>query len=144
MFERIVVGTDGSQTAAMAEARAAELAELSKGTLHIVSAYRPVSARKLEAARASMPAEFGWSIGDDDEVRRVLEAAKRRAEDRGVAVQVHATQGDPAEVIVGMAEELNADVIVIGNRGIDRRFLANVPHAVAQSAGCDVLIVRTS
>ena len=92
MYKTIVVGTDGSHTAAEAVRRAAA----SEGRLHVVSAYRP---------------------------------------------------GEPADVILDVAEEQGADLVVVGNRGMTgaRRFLlGSVPNKVAHHAMCDVLIASTT
>jgi nucleotide-binding universal stress UspA family protein len=51
--------------------------------------------------------------------------------------------GAPAHVLVEHAEKLNADVIVVGNRGMNRRFLGSVPNAVTHHAPCSVMIVET-
>jgi nucleotide-binding universal stress UspA family protein len=53
-------------------------------------------------------------------------------------------EGDPAEVLVRLAEECGADVLVIGNRGMERRVLGSVPNTVTHKAGCSVLVVKTT
>ena len=68
MFNKIVVGTDGSATAEEAVRVAAELAALCNTELHIVSAYRKVPLRKLQKQRAAVPEEFAWDIHDRSEV----------------------------------------------------------------------------
>ena len=52
--------------------------------------------------------------------------------------------GDPAEVLVHLAEDCGADVLVIGNKGMQRRVLGSVPKSVAQNANCSVLVVKTT
>ena len=55
-----------------------------------------------------------------------------------------AGEGDPAKTLVQLAEECNADVLVIGNKGMDRRVLGSVPNTVAHKAPCSVLVVKTT
>jgi nucleotide-binding universal stress UspA family protein len=53
-------------------------------------------------------------------------------------------QGDPAEVLVRLATECGADVLVIGNRGMGRRMLGSVPNTVSHKAPCSVFVVKTT
>ncbi|MGC9962821.1 MAG: universal stress protein [Acidimicrobiales bacterium] len=143
MFERIVVGTDGSPTAAKAVARAIELAASTGDALHIVTAYRPVSIGKLEADRAMLPAEFRWALSADGDAQATLQAAAQLAKAAGVAAETHALEGDPAAVILGTAERVDAHLVVVGSKGIERRIRGSVPNTVTQDANCDVLVVHT-
>ena len=62
-------------------------------------------------------------------------------------VQTHAREGDPADAILDVAEEVKADLIVVGNKGMTgaRRFLlGSVPNKVSHHAPCSVIIVRTT
>lgn len=125
MFASIVVGTDGSQTAAGAVVQAVDLAQASGARLEVVAAFAP-DAR--------------------DTVDATLAAAAAQAERAGVAVGVHARQGDPADAILDVAEEQRADLVVVGNKGMtgaDRFLLGSVPNKVSHHAPCSVLIVRT-
>jgi nucleotide-binding universal stress UspA family protein len=75
----------------------------------------------------------------------VLARAMREAEDEGVEVETHAREGDPAEAIIEVANEQQADLIVVGNRGLTgiRRFLlGSVSSKVSEHAPCSVMIVR--
>lgn len=144
MFDRIVVGTDGSATADKAVGRAIELAAATGDELHIVTAYRPVSIGKLEADRASLPEEFRWALSADGDAQTMLHAAQTKAAKAGVKVETHALQGDPAASIIAKAEELGARLIVVGSKGIERRIRGSVPNSVTQDATCDVLVVHTT
>ena len=53
-------------------------------------------------------------------------------------------EGDPAEVLVRVAEECEADVVVIGNKGMHRRVLGSVPNTVTHKAACSVMVVKTT
>jgi nucleotide-binding universal stress UspA family protein len=143
MFSSIVVGTDGSETADRALTRALEMARLTGARLHVVSAYEPVAARVTGGAPAAEAAE--WSVGPDFEVEGVLNRAITRARAEGVETEVRAPKGDPADAILTVADEVNADLIVLGSRGMQgaRRVLGSVPNKVSHRARCDVLIVQT-
>jgi nucleotide-binding universal stress UspA family protein len=150
LYKTIVVGTDGSHTAAEAVRRAARLAATSEARLHVVTAYKPATA-----------AAWGYAMGspavtvDVNELEAqsrahaddVLIETKRRLEEEVPGVEVHARPGEPADVILDVAEEQGADLVVVGNRGMTgaRRFLlGSVPNKVAHHAMCDVLIASTT
>src|SRR5258705_551445 len=59
-------------------------------------------------------------------------------------VTTHARFGEADEVICDVAESVSADLIVVGNRGMKRRFLGSVPNSIAHHAHCSVLIVHTT
>jgi nucleotide-binding universal stress UspA family protein len=147
VFTRIVVGTDGSETAAEAVRQAVDLAKLAGAQLSIVSAYEPVSKRRLEGEQQGAPADVQYEIGPREDVNLVLDAAAAKAKGDGVEVQTHPVEADPAEAILNVAEETNADLIVVGNKGMTgaRRFLlGSVPNNVSHHAPCSVIIVRTT
>ncbi len=74
LFQRIVVGTDGSETAAAAVGQAIELAKLAGARLDVVSAYAPVPKRRLAAEQSGAPADVQHEIGPREDVNLVLEA----------------------------------------------------------------------
>jgi nucleotide-binding universal stress UspA family protein len=147
VFTRIVVGTDGSDTAAEAVRQAIDLAKLSSAQLSIVSAYEPVSKRQVEGEKLDAPADVQYEIGPREDVNLVLEAAAAEARKEGVEVQIHPVEANPADAILNVAEETRADLIVVGNKGMTgaRRFLlSSVPNNVSHHAPCSVIIVRTT
>jgi nucleotide-binding universal stress UspA family protein len=147
VFTRIVVGTDGSETAAEAFRQAVDLAKLAGAQLSIVSAYAPVSSRKVKDQQRDAPADVQYEIGPREDVNLVLDAAAADARKEGIEVQTHALEGDPAEAILNVAEETKADLIVVGNKGMTgaRRFLlSSVPNNISHHAPCSVIIVRTT
>jgi nucleotide-binding universal stress UspA family protein len=147
LFTRIVVGTDGSETAAEAVRQAVDLAKLSNAELSIVSAYEPLSKRQVEAEKLDAPADVQYEIGPREDVNLVLDAAAASARKEGVEVQTHPVEAEPAEAILNVAEETKADLIVVGNKGMTgaRRFLlGSVPNNVSHHAPCSVIIVRTT
>jgi nucleotide-binding universal stress UspA family protein len=146
VFRSIVVGTDGSESAREALRQAIELASGSGARLDIVSAYESVpSARAREHARPA-PDEAEWMLARREEVDAMLREAQAEAEAAGVGAVTRASQGDPADAILDVAEEQHADLIVVGNRGLTgaKRFLlGSVPNRVSHHAPCSVLIVRS-
>ncbi|HEX2129292.1 MAG TPA: universal stress protein [Solirubrobacterales bacterium] len=147
MFERIVVGTDGSETAAEAVNQAIELAKLSGARLDIVSAFEPVPQSRLREEGSEIPGDVAYAVGPREDVNTILEAAAGPAGKEGVEVETHAREGDPADAILDVAEELKADLIVVGNKGMTgaRRFLlGSVPNKISHHAPSGVYIVRTT
>ena len=147
MFTRIVVGTDGSETAGQAVKEAIDLAKLEGAQLNIVSAYAPVAARRVKDEQSGAPADVQHEIGPREDVNLVLDAAAADAKAAGVEVQTHAVEADPADAILNVAEETNADLIVVGNKGMTgarRYLLGSVPNNVSHHARCSVIIVRTT
>ena len=147
MFKRIVVGTDGSETANQAVRQAIELATLTGASLSLVSAYQPASGRRVQAEQAGAPADVQYEIGPREDVNLVLDAAAADAKQQGIEVQTHPVEGDPADAILNVAEETKADLIVVGNKGMTgarRYLLGSVPNNVSHHAPCSVIIVRTT
>src|SRR5262249_10343691 len=115
--------------------------------LELVSAYAPVAEQRLRAERRDAPADVRWATNPRQEVEASLADAAEDAKAAGVGVSTHARQGDPADVIIEVAEERKADLIIVGNKGMTgaKRFLlGSVPNKVSHHAPCSVLIVRTT
>jgi nucleotide-binding universal stress UspA family protein len=147
LFDRIVVGTDGSDTAAEAVRRAIELAKLSGGSLGIVAAFAPVARTRVREEQAELPGDVTHAIGPREDVNVILDAAVGEAKQEGVEAEPYPREGDPADAILDVAEETNADLIVVGNKGMTgaKRFLlGSVPNKVSHHAPCGVFIVRTT
>jgi nucleotide-binding universal stress UspA family protein len=151
MFKSIVVGTDGSERASEAVLAAARLAATQpEAVLHIVTVQKPLSPSAVAAgemaAAAPVAAERSWEeeikTELQDTLARAAETAKRACDTR---IETHARFGSPAEVLCDLAAHLQADLIVVGNRGMQggRRFLGSVPNTVSHHAPCSVLIVDT-
>jgi nucleotide-binding universal stress UspA family protein len=139
MFQRILVGTDGSGTAGAAVAHAAELAKIGGAELIVVSAYKQPE---------DVPAPFGATEGyHTAEIGKAVlkDVEKRYGGD--VKVRTLLREGNPTDALVDAAADEKADVIVVGNRGMTgaKRFvLGSVPNAVSHHAPCHVLIVHTT
>ncbi|HET9690830.1 MAG TPA: universal stress protein [Acidimicrobiales bacterium] len=147
MYRTIVVGTDGSKTATLAVARAADLAACAGAKLVVVSAYRPAPGDEVTAQRTQAPDDVAWAVTPDAAAQLVLDGAKEVAERAGVGeVRTVAVDVAPEDALLDVAERLHADAIVVGSQGMAgaRRFLlGSVPNRVAHHAVCDVLIVKT-
>jgi nucleotide-binding universal stress UspA family protein len=143
-IQTIIVGTDGSETASRAVARAAELASETGAVLHIVMAYKAHSVQELQALRASLPEEFRWSVSADSDAQNTLRHAAQHASKMGVKVETHLAIGKPAKVILQTAQHLGADVVVVGNKRIERKIRGSVPSGVSHGADRDVLLVHTT
>ena len=147
MFQRIVVGTDGSETAAVAVDQAIGLAKVTGATVDFISAYEPIPQERMRAEAREVPGDVAHGVGPREDVNVNLEAAVAKAGAAGVEARAHAREGDPADAILDVAEETNADLIVVGNKGMTgaRRFLlGSVPNKVSHHAPCGVYIVRTT
>jgi len=146
MFSTIVVGTDGSETAKIAVATAVDLARRTGGKLHVVYA--------VKASASGMPVDHvGQSVlvrGDSamskdvrDAAGAVLEAAVAGAE--GVNVETHAASGGAADAVLDIAEQVDADVVIVGSKGMQgaHRLIGSIPNSIAHRAPCHVLIVKS-
>ena len=143
MVKTIAVGTDGSGTAGKAVDFAVDMAQRYGATVVFASAYRPVSETKLTSERDAAPADVQWSVNPSQEVDATLRAAEEIARERGVDFVSEARTGEPAEMLVEIAAEHDADVLIVGNQGMHRRVLGSVPNSVSHKATCSVLIVKT-
>ncbi|CAA9528825.1 MAG: Universal stress protein family 4 [uncultured Solirubrobacteraceae bacterium] len=147
MFKSIVVGTDGSETAGKAVEAAVDVARRHEATLHLVSAFVPVPQQRLREEGTQVPRDVEWKVNPREDVDATLSDAEEQTEGAGVPVTTYAREGDPADAILDVAEEIGADLIIVGNKGMTgaKRFLlGSVPNKVSHHAPCSVLIVRTT
>jgi maltose/moltooligosaccharide transporter len=124
MYEKILVGTDGSPTAAKAVDRAVAFAQSAGAALTILSAGRP------------------------DKGQKVVDAEAARHAGSGVAIDTKVVQGDAVEELVKAAASGGYDLLVTGNRGMTgvTRFLrlGSVPNKITHQLPCSLLIVKTT
>ena len=86
-------------------------------------------------------------VNPQEDVNAILAEAEREVGGAGVKVRTFARQGEAADAILDVAEEEDADLIIVGNKGMTgaKRFLlGSVPNKVSHHAPCSVLIVRTT
>jgi nucleotide-binding universal stress UspA family protein len=136
----IVVGTDGSPGAEAAVRKVIELVQGTGVTVHLVCAYPGRSAlERIGMTARQEPTDLRGVAAD------VLARDQRRFEEAGFTVQKHAREGDPAHVIIDVAEEQNADLIAVGARGhagLRRVMLGSVTGKLAHHAPRSLLIVQ--
>ena len=144
MVNTVAVGTDGSGTASKAVDFAIDLAARYEAKIVFISAYTPVSEARLKREARDTPEELQWTINPAEDVDATLRECEERAEERGVRWASEARQGDAAKVLVELAASNGADVLVIGNKGMERKVLGSVPNSVSHNAPCSVLIVKTT
>lgn len=134
-FRKIIVGTDGFGPASRAVQTAVDLARAAGGevvVVHVQEAPHQVDPILRETTGAPIDAGAGL----------LKDIARRHGE--GVSLRTELRRGDPAETLVGLAEEEEADLVVVGNKGMSKRFhLGIVPDRVSHHAPCNVLIVHT-
>jgi nucleotide-binding universal stress UspA family protein len=144
MIQTITVGTDGSDTASKAVDFALDIADKFGAKVVVASSYRPVSEDRLRREQKDAPEDIQWSINPTEEVDSALRAVEDQARARGLEVTSEAREGDPADVLCDIAEQHNADLLVVGNKGMQRRVLGSVPNSVSHKAPCSVIIVKTT
>jgi nucleotide-binding universal stress UspA family protein len=115
--------------------------------VYLVSAYEPVPESRLRAERLQVPDDLQWMVNPRGDVEQTLEEQAATMREAGVDVETLAREGDAADAILDIAEQKDADLIVVGNKGMTgaKRFLlGSVPNKVSHHAPCSVLIIRTS
>ncbi len=141
---RVLVGTDGSETAELAVSEAVRMADALGFELHIASGYKPTRARVTGAPEGAAKV---WAPLPDSFVEEVLSQARAQARISGVPVTTHALKGgDPAKALLTLATKIGAGMIVVGSKGMKgarRLTLGNVSHQISHKADCDVYIVFT-
>ncbi len=144
MIETVVVGTDGSPTAQRAVDFAVDLAARYDAKVVAASSYTPVPEGRLRHEREEAPKDVQWAISPSMEADEYLRAACEAAKERGIEASAVARTGDPAHVLCDLAEELEADVLVVGSKGMHHRVLGSIPNTVSHRAPCSVVIVKTT
>lgn len=145
MFTTIVVGTDGSATANDAITKAGQLAKLTGAALHIVTAFRPIAELVVNPEFSALPIDVQSMVDPHADAQQIAAAAAARLAAEGVEASAHARPGGAADALIRAAEDLKADLIVVGSRGMAgaRRMLGSVPNSVSHHAPCTVMIVST-
>jgi nucleotide-binding universal stress UspA family protein len=141
---RILLATDGSAEAELATRHAVDLTNATGSELHIVHV------ALLPSFVIDGPGTVGYDRGLheklEEEAREVLRKLTWRVKVAGAAVVgAHLRTGKVAEEIVDLAEELQADLIVVGSRGrggIRRTLMGSVSDSVVRHAHCPVMVVR--
>jgi nucleotide-binding universal stress UspA family protein len=139
--QTIVVGTDGSPAADRALEEAIEIAQRDGAKLHLVTAFPDPAVIRERVTSGATSVQVNLSEVADS----VLTRAAERAEEKGIPAETYASESDPAEAILEVAKAQDADLIVVGSRGlsgIQRFLLGSVSSKVSEHAACSVMIVR--
>lgn len=148
-YQTVVVGTDGSDSSLRAVDRAAAIAADHGAKLIVVTAHLPVP---QERGRYAIPpgSDHGQDYRTVGEAPfyAILQNAKERAHQAGAkVVEERSIVGAPVSVLVQLAQEVHADLMVVGNVGLSSvagRLLGSVPSEVSRRVKVDVLIVHTA
>ena len=146
-YTTVLCGTDGSESSYRAVDRAAAVARDAGATLLLACVFRPLSAREQQDAADSLGNE-GYKVAGSHPAEEVLQDACDRAKKVGATqVETVAVEGDAVDELVKRAKDKGADLVVVGNRGLNSlagRLLGSVPANISHRATCDVLIVHTT
>lgn len=146
-YTKVVVGTDGSESSYRAVDRAAQLAADASASLVIACAYVPADPRSVSQA-ADQLGDDAYQIRGDNPAEDIVRGARDRARKAGATqIEARTVKGAPVESLITLADEVGADLLVVGNKGLNSltgRLLGSVPADAARRATCDVLIVHTT
>ena len=144
-YRTVVVGTDGSDSSLRAVDRAAAIAAQSGAKMFIATAYFP---QHDDARAADVLRDEGYKTTGAAPIYAILKEAHERAQAAGAKdVEERSIVGAPVDALVELAEEVDADLLVVGNVGLSTitgRLLGSVPANVSRRAKTDVLIVHTT
>jgi len=141
---RILLATDGSKEAELAALRAVDLADATHSELHLVHV------GVVPTFLKSYPGTLGYYGKLYEEIEEVSRELLRKQSLRvkaagGTVAGTHLRMGEVALEIVALAEELQADLIVMGSRGLGgvrRALMGSVSDSVVRHAHCPVLVIR--
>jgi nucleotide-binding universal stress UspA family protein len=139
-MNHLLIATDGSPSAQEAVAVGLELAKGQGADVALLHVLPPDRFRTARMASRTIPHDV-----EVDASESALKEAGKRAEAEGVAYALERVSGETVETIVGLANESDADVIVLGSRGrgaAASALLGSVSNGVLHHAGRPVLIVR--
>ena len=147
-YRTVVVGTDGSDTSLRAVARAGALAGAAGATLVVVCAYLPMEDdRDMDRARDTLGGEAFQVTGSTPAENTASQAADEARKAGAGEVKTVAVAGSPVEVLLDVVRREGADLLVVGNRGLNSvkgRLLGSVPADATRRSEVDVLVVHTT
>lgn len=139
MFDRIVHANDGSEPAFHALSLALAIAKQNQSEIHMVAVeeidYVPEFIEEVREEIGTAARRF----------HKVLQRARAMAEERQIKLHTHVLAGHPVRDIVEIAEELDADLLIIGSKGHSRvydRLIGSRANRIMHLAKCPVLIVK--
>ncbi|GAA2720752.1 hypothetical protein CAE01nite_03050 [Cellulomonas aerilata] len=143
VYDRVIVGSDGSPSALYAVARAHEVAAAAEARVVVVTAYSPEGA-------VDRPVQVGGRqllYGQEAARRAVHRSVAELTSDRIREIEQVVVAGEPADALLEVARTSTASLLVVGNRGLgaeEGESLGSVPAKIVRNAACDVLVVQTS
>lgn len=144
-YQRVAVGTDGSESSFRAVDRAAALAQDCGATLVIACAYLR---KKPDLHTQDQLGDLAWQVTDSAIAEEHVATARSRAVAAGATtLETVTAEGRPADTLRTIVEDRGIDLLVVGNRGLNTlmgRIVGSVPMDVARHLPCDVLIVHTT
>ena len=143
VYDRVVVGSDGSPSALYAVARAQEIAAAAQARIVVVSAYEPGDETAGHEEVGGRKLMYGERAAREAMHKSVVELTSDRIRD----IEQVVVAGRPAEALLKVAGRNRATLIVVGNRGLGAatgEALGSVPREIARTAVCDVTIIQTS
>ena len=144
-YRTVVVRTDGSDSSFLAVDKAGQIAAGSGAKVIVATAYFPQSE---DQRAADVLKDEGYKMSGNAPIYAILREARDRAQAAGATeVEEKAVVGAPVDALVELAEEAQADLLVVGNVGLSTiagRLLGSVPANVARRSKTDVLIVHTT
>ena len=144
VYDRVVVGSDGTPTSLYAVDRAAEVAQAAHARLVVVTAYRDDD---TGTAPAVVEGEHRHLYGAGAARRALEKSVSGLTKERVRYIDQRLVRGDPAQALLDAVGSNPANLIVVGNRGLgasEGQLLGSVPAGVVRNAVCDVLVVQTS
>jgi nucleotide-binding universal stress UspA family protein len=147
-YQTVVVGTDGSDSSYHAVDRAARIAADSGATLVVACAYHPARPDDLTKAQDQLGDDVAYQVVGSTPAEDSVRTATERARRAGAAkIDTVVVDGEPVPTLLKVVAERSADLLVVGNRGLNTlagRILGSVPAEAARKSKVDVLIVHTT
>jgi nucleotide-binding universal stress UspA family protein len=147
-YQTVVVGTDGSDSSYRAVDRAARIAADTGATLVIACAYHPARADDVNRAADELGEDVAYQVVGSTPAEDSVRTASERAKKNGATkIDTVVVDGEPVPTLTRVVQERNADLLVVGNRGLNTlagRILGSVPSEAARKSKVDVLIVHTT
>jgi nucleotide-binding universal stress UspA family protein len=147
-YQTVVVGTDGSDSSFLAVDRAAAIAADADATLVIASAYHPARQEDVARLQDQLGSDVAYQVVGSSPAEEAVRTAAERAKKAGASkIDTVVVDGEPVPTLIKLVVQREADLLVVGNRGLNTlagRILGSVPAEAARKAGVDVLIVHTT
>lgn len=140
-MNKILIATDGSESAEQALEVAIELAREMGASLDVVSVRPPLPVGHTGPSPAVL------EVDEEHGAERIAASAAERAREAGVEATPHVARGPVVDNIVSAVHELGSDLLVVGSRGhgaIAGVMLGSVSHALIRQSPVPVTIVRTA